>query len=299
MAINLTDYSRTAAQRGWGAGWPSCGGAKAAGTAVVTATRSGTRVSVHKRIARLVLLLLDWTEDPAGGNYPLKPGQCGGYNCRAIAGTSVASNHSWGLAVDLNWNDNTFNSTGRRTLPTAVARMWNRYGFAWGGDYRGSKQDWMHLEQMGTPADVDAMTQMAIDELSAHQVSAKPVPGPAPVSPPPAPALTALEDDLMASIAITPDVGGRFHHAIGADVGAGSAVASKGYLVVGSTYGGTTFTLAALGGDARILGYWKDQRAGNNRSLAFPLPDGTRAVTAEGLVDNAGTRPWASTYLLH
>jgi len=26
--IDLNDYSKTAAQHGWGAGWPSCGGAR-------------------------------------------------------------------------------------------------------------------------------------------------------------------------------------------------------------------------------------------------------------------------------
>lgn len=164
MAVNLTDYSKTAAQRSWGAGWPSCAGAKAAGTAVVAADVSGAKVSVHKRIARLVDLLLDATEKRHG--YLLKPAQCGGYNCRPIAGTSSPSNHSWGLAVDLNWNENTYNSTGRHTLPTAVARMWNRYGFAWGGDYTGAKHDWMHLEFMGSPADADAMTALALVELA-------------------------------------------------------------------------------------------------------------------------------------
>lgn len=164
MAINLSDYSRTAAQRGWGAGWPSCSGVSAIGTAVVTADRSGTRMSVHKRIARLVDLLIDATEKRHG--WLLKPGQCGGYNCRAISGTNSPSNHSWALAVDLNWNDNTYNSTGRHTMPTAVARMWNRYGFAWGGDYSGAKKDWMHLEFMGTPADADAMTALALVELT-------------------------------------------------------------------------------------------------------------------------------------
>ena len=88
MAINLSDYSETAASKGWGAGWPTCAGAKAAGTAVVQSAKSGVRVSVHKRVARLVQLLLDATE---ARGYMLKPGQCGGYNCRAISGTSRAS----------------------------------------------------------------------------------------------------------------------------------------------------------------------------------------------------------------
>jgi hypothetical protein len=88
--IDLNDYSKTAAQHGWGAGWPSCGGARTGGLAVVAAPRSQVGVSVHRRIARLVGLLIAETERRG---YLLRPGQCWGYACRAIAGTAVASNH--------------------------------------------------------------------------------------------------------------------------------------------------------------------------------------------------------------
>lgn len=79
-AINLRAWSQTAAQRGWGAGWPSCAGVAQAGTAIVTAPRSGTRMSWHRRIARLASLLIDETERRG---FLLKPGQCGAYNCFA------------------------------------------------------------------------------------------------------------------------------------------------------------------------------------------------------------------------
>ena len=160
--INLTDYAHTAAQRGWGSGWPSCAGAQG-NLAVVAATRSGARLSVHKRVSRLVAMLLEQTEGPLG--YGLKPPQCGAYNCRPISGTNTASNHSWGLAADLNWQDNPYTSGTQHTMPTAVARLWNRYGFAWGGDYVGGKRDYMHLEFMGSPADADVVTAQALQEL--------------------------------------------------------------------------------------------------------------------------------------
>lgn len=171
MAIDLRDYSRTAAQRGWGAGWPSCNGAKAAGTAVVTADRSGVRISVHKRVARLVDLLMDDTERRG---YLLINGQCGGYNCRAISGTSTASNHSWGLAVDLNWQSNPFARPRVTDMPGWLPLLWNRYGFAWGGNYGNNgttgRADAMHLEFMGSPADADEMTALAIRELTGTTV---------------------------------------------------------------------------------------------------------------------------------
>lgn len=163
LGISLTDYSRTAAQRGWGAGWPSCAGAQAAGTAIVTAERSGTRMSVHKRIARLVDMLIDETERRG---YLLKPGQCGAYNCRAIGGTRSPSNHSWGLACDLNWNDNPMRKPLTTDIPKWMVQLWNRFGFAWGGAYSGTP-DTMHLEFMGTPEQADALTTLAATELSA------------------------------------------------------------------------------------------------------------------------------------
>lgn len=103
-------------------------------------------------------------------------------------------------------------------------------------------------------------------------------------------------DDPMASIPLSFDPSGRFHESIGAE--AGSAVASRGYVTFGSTYGGTTFTVAALGNDATVLAYWPDVRITNNTQTARELPVGTRHVTCEGQRDNEGTRPWCSVWAL-
>lgn len=113
------------------------------------------------------------------------------------------------------------------------------------------------------------------------------------VAPSPVPR-AALEDDLMASISINPDAAGRFHEAIGAE--AASVVASKGFVSFGSTYGGTSWTVAALGADGAVLAYWPDVRTTNNTQTARELPPGTRHVTTEGVRDNDGTRPWASIW---
>lgn len=160
--INLNDYSKDASQKGWGKGWPSCEGAKNS-IVMVTTTVSSTKLPVHNRISDLVRFLANETERRG---YRLKPAQCWGYNCRQIAGTNRPSNHSWGLAVDLNWNDNPYNTTSVHAMPTWVARLWNEYGFAWGGDYSGNRQDWMHLEFMGTPAQADEMSAIAVREFA-------------------------------------------------------------------------------------------------------------------------------------
>lgn len=161
MTVNVRDYSKTAAQRGWGAGWPSCSGA-AGNIVTVTADRSGARMNVHRRISVLVDTLADWTE---AQGYLAKPAQTGAYNCRPIGGTNTPSNHSWGLAVDWNWTDNPYTTTGRHSMPDWMPATWSRYGFGWGGWYTGAQKDWMHLEFMGTPADADECTARALADL--------------------------------------------------------------------------------------------------------------------------------------
>jgi D-alanyl-D-alanine carboxypeptidase/Putative peptidoglycan binding domain len=156
---SLVDY-RLPSLKGWGTGWPTCGGVGSFGTAVVTANRSGARFSVNKRIAILFDLLIDRME---ARGYLCKPDQCGAFNCRPVAGTSVSSLHAWALAGDLNWADNPYTSTGRFAMPLWVPReVFNPHGFAWGGDYTGSKKDYMHIEFMGTPEQADEMTHKAL-----------------------------------------------------------------------------------------------------------------------------------------
>jgi hypothetical protein len=161
MRYALRDYSVTAARKGWGPGWPAD---RWSDMARVQAARSGVAVNVHRRIARLVKLLLDETERRG---YLCVGGQTGAYNNRPISGTRTASNHSWGLAIDVNWTINFASYDGRNhgTVPAWMPDLWARYGFAWGGHYTGSFKDPMHFEFMGSPEDADDMTALALDQL--------------------------------------------------------------------------------------------------------------------------------------
>lgn len=164
MAIDLNDYRRTAAQRGWGSGWPSCSGAQGDLVTIEANEPNGkvtARVTVRKRLARLVNLLLDESERRG---YDLHADQCGGYNCRPIGGTRTPSNHSWGVAVDLNWRLNPMRRPKTTNIPGWMVAMFKRHGFAWGGDYSGTP-DTMHFEFMGTPSQADEMTALALREL--------------------------------------------------------------------------------------------------------------------------------------
>lgn len=83
----------------------------------------------------------------------------GGYNKRKIAGTNTWSNHSWGLAVDLNAGTNPYSYTFRTDFDAAKVRaLLKRYNglIRWGGDYSG-KKDTMHFEWIGTLNQLVAM----------------------------------------------------------------------------------------------------------------------------------------------
>jgi hypothetical protein len=150
--VNLRDF-RSPKAKGWGNGWPECSGVRT-NIATVTANRSGSRFNVHRKIAVLVDLLTDETERRG---YLGKPAQCGAYNCRPVGRTQTPSVHSWGLAVDWNWQENPFSATALEVMPT----LWGEFGFGWGGNYSGTKKDTMHLEFMGTPSQADHCTYLA------------------------------------------------------------------------------------------------------------------------------------------
>ncbi|HET7713816.1 MAG TPA: M15 family metallopeptidase [Patescibacteria group bacterium] len=64
----------------------------------------------------------------------------------------MKSNHSWGLALDVNAPANPMTSDGvvHTNLPPNAGKIAKRYGFIWGGDYTGTRKDPMHFEFAGT-----------------------------------------------------------------------------------------------------------------------------------------------------
>lgn len=162
MGVNLSDPRRADA-RGWGPGWPNSQAGRMVGLNV-----SGVSfpAGVREELRDLVVLLLE--ESEARGYVTLHPGWCWGFADRPIKTasggyTNTPSNHSWGIAIDVNAPVNGFGSSSH-TIPQAMASLWNDYGFRWGGNYSGTK-DWMHFEFMGTPGDARDMTEKARREL--------------------------------------------------------------------------------------------------------------------------------------
>lgn len=159
---------------GWGPGWPHCQRARMA-----VVERAGVKVVVRKEIAPLVAALLEATEKRH--RYDVKAGQTWGYACRPIRGSQKPSNHSWGLAIDINAPANPMGPTFRSDMPPAMVAMWSKCGFYWGGWYR-QRPDAMHFEYIGRPADVAQHLAIARQHLA----------GPAPATP-----RTAFEGPLL------------------------------------------------------------------------------------------------------
>lgn len=83
------------------------------------------------------------------------------------------SNHSWGLAIDVNATKNPMNRRLVTDLPVGWVRAnVARYGLQWGGDYSGRK-DAMHFEFVKTPRDaraiVDSLNAQEDDDLTPEQ----------------------------------------------------------------------------------------------------------------------------------
>ena len=140
---------------------------------IVTVTAGGVRLAVRREVAPL---FQGFIADLIRSGYRLDVNADDwGYANRCVRGTGtgtgkpcVKSNHSWGLAVDLNALANPMteahpshadqpghDSRGVHTdMPPETAGLASTWGLRWGANYTGTRKDAMHFEFMGTPADV-------------------------------------------------------------------------------------------------------------------------------------------------
>lgn len=87
-------------------------------------------------------------------DYRTRRADTGGYNCRTITGGSGHSPHSYGVAVDINWQTNPYGKRLVTDMPQAMVNdilaITTNNGvpvFRWGGHYSTNK-DAMHFEVM-------------------------------------------------------------------------------------------------------------------------------------------------------
>jgi hypothetical protein len=152
--ISLTNYAVGPQGKGWGG---HCTGAMSG-----VLLSNGVKGTCRAEIAALSTLVMN---ECIRRGYNIRQSDTGCFNCRKIAGTDTWSNHAWALAWDINWQSNPYTSGTQHDIPDWMAKLFNRYGFAWGGDYTGGKRDYMHMEFMGSPAQAAAATALAWREL--------------------------------------------------------------------------------------------------------------------------------------
>ncbi|TDO91867.1 M15 family metallopeptidase [Enemella evansiae] len=130
----------------------SCPGIKTA-----KASYGGKSASVRSELAPLVSELMRISEEKY--NYDIKV--IYGYNCRMVRGSSsTPSNHAYARAVDINPEQNPYQSKFKSDMPPEMVATWMKYGFYWGGHYKNTK-DAMHFEYIGDKAKIDEYTAAA------------------------------------------------------------------------------------------------------------------------------------------
>jgi hypothetical protein len=149
-------------RRGWGPGWPNCQRDR---LVTIVVGRNNLRLPVRREVAPIFAELVRRLERSRGSGF--RPDWSWGFACRSISGTTKPSNHSWGLAIDLDAPTNPYNSAawhkrnGRTgwggltivsTMPADTRAICDSLSIGWGGLYR-TKPDPMHFEFMGTPTD--------------------------------------------------------------------------------------------------------------------------------------------------
>ena len=99
--------------------------------------------------------------------------------------------------MDINSLINEFRTDGKlvTNVPPWMPKLWNKYGFAWGGAYKHNRKDPMHFEFMGAPEDADDKAQAAIRALSPSNHTR------ATVAPPVVHRYTVRDGDTLSEIA--------------------------------------------------------------------------------------------------
>ena len=174
--------------RGWGPGWPTN---RIKDQVWVQAQRSRVRFHVHHGIAPIIKFLIDEVE--RRGYLLHVPGQTPddwSFNSRPIRGTNRPSNHSWGLAIDIDATE--YPQGQRRNQPQRwVIDLFRAYGFEYGGDW--SNPDPMHLEFAGSVSEA----RWLVAALAASHVVKQPAPVPATVPPPYVPPLPITKQEAI------------------------------------------------------------------------------------------------------
>jgi hypothetical protein len=110
-------------------------------------------VLIVDAVKALNAVLIDW-------DYRTRRADTGAYNCRQITGGTNYSLHSYGTAIDINWQTNPYGHHLITDMPIgmiedieAIETVGGVQVWRWGGRYRGNK-DAMHFEVVASPAEL-------------------------------------------------------------------------------------------------------------------------------------------------
>lgn len=109
------------------------------------------RLTVNKYLAYSYISLFE--DIFYNTKFCVKNGATAAYAYRNVAGTGKLSFHSYGAAIDINWNDNpqtkyitgTNSNIQIRNANHPVAILWSKYDWGWGGSWTGTTPDYMHF----------------------------------------------------------------------------------------------------------------------------------------------------------
>lgn len=175
--------------RGWGQGWPVN---RSKDMLTVRTARSNVPFTVHRDIAPIVKWLVDEVE--RRGYSIHTPGQTPddwSYANRAIRGRNAPSNHSWGLAIDIDATQYPLGS--RKRHPSWMVELFRAHGFDYGGNWT-KRPDPMHYEFNGWPSDARRIREQILRYPTAGAPSTPP--SAAQPAPTPTPTYRVPEDDM-------------------------------------------------------------------------------------------------------
>lgn len=202
----------------------------------IRSSRGGVPFTVAREAAPKFQSLVD---DLEKNGYPLRAKDSGGYNDRNIAGTSTKSQHAFGHAVDVNWDDNNAKNGKPIAIPPFLAdSLARKNGMTWGGNWSPKYNDPMHFEVNPHPSETAMdITPAQVAPAGAYAAASPPVQTPSVPAPTAAPA---------ASGAFTPPVGAPAQPASGGAFASMSNALSGAGKMMGQGDGGDDQTLAKI-----------------------------------------------------
>ncbi len=120
---------------------------------IVSMKLFGLPFKVHKSIEPSLKRINSAWEIKGGNSFykiPASKGSAesmGGYVCRTAKNSNKLSWHAYGLAIDINPDENPYQSDLKTDMPPAFVKLFTDEGFGWGGAWK-SKKDAMHFSKL-------------------------------------------------------------------------------------------------------------------------------------------------------